>query len=126
ITDRLSHDKILSVGIVDGRNVWRTDLAAARADLERVQNRIGSDRLMVGPACSLLHSPVTLRNEDRLDDTLKSWLAFAEEKLAEIVCLARAVDGKADPAMLDANARAMAARRDSTMIHNNDVQERVA
>src|SRR5699024_10812304 len=92
IAKRLSADQLLSVGIVDGRNIWKTDLAAARAGLERVKSQIGAERLMVGPACSLLHSPVTLRNETKLDANLKNWLAFAEEKLTEIVWLARAVD----------------------------------
>ena len=88
VAERLPGSTVLSLGVVDGRNIWKTDLAAAKAALARAQNSIGADRLMVGPASSLLHSPVTLRNETRLDARLADWLAFAEEKLAEIAVLA--------------------------------------
>ncbi|HET7314483.1 5-methyltetrahydropteroyltriglutamate--homocysteine S-methyltransferase, partial [Salinisphaera sp.] len=126
VAARLAGDTKLSIGAVDGRNIWKTDLAAAKERLERVKTTIGGDRLMVGPACSLLHSPVTLKSETKLDADLKNWLAFAEEKLAEIVCLAHAADGDIDPSVFRANARAMADRRDSKLIHDAFVGRRVA
>ena len=126
VAARLPTGACLSVGIVDGRNVWKTDLAQARAALAQAQEIVGGDRLMIGPACSLLHSPVALRNETKLDSRLADWLAFAEEKLAEIVALAHALDGDVDAALFEASARAMAGRRDSTLIHDPFVTKRVA
>ncbi|MGB7756083.1 MAG: 5-methyltetrahydropteroyltriglutamate--homocysteine S-methyltransferase [Salinisphaera sp.] len=126
VAARLAEHTRLSVGMVDGRNIWKTDLAMATSTLTSAREIVGSDRLMVGPACSLLHSPVTLRNETRLDSRLAAWLAFAEEKLAEIVVLARALDGDVDEALFEANAKAMADRRESTLIHDDFVTRRVA
>src|SRR5699024_2598812 len=126
IAAKLDGDKLLSVGVVDGRNIWKTDLAAAQKLLQQATDKIGTDRLMVGPSCSLLHSPVTLRNEQKLDAALKDWLAFAEEKLAEISFLARAIDGDVDQAMLEANQKSLAARRESAIIHDQAVQKRIA
>lgn len=84
-------DKILSLGVVDGRNVWRTDLDAALALVEPAAKSLG-DRLWLAPSCSLMHSPVDLEQETELDDELKSWLAFAVQKLDELAMLARALD----------------------------------
>ncbi|KEZ76394.1 5-methyltetrahydropteroyltriglutamate--homocysteine S-methyltransferase [Salinisphaera hydrothermalis] len=126
VAARLPGDTALSLGMVDGRNIWKTDLAAAKTVLAQVRDTLGADRLMVGPACSLLHSPVTLRNETRLDQRLVAWLAFAEEKLDEIVALARAVDGEVDSALFEANAQAMTDRRESSLIHDDFVAKRVA
>src|SRR5213596_2782741 len=87
--------RVLSLGVIDGRNVWRADLAAALGLLERARERIGPDELWVAPSCSLLHVPVDLDLERRLDPDLKGWLAFAKQKLAEVVTLTRAVrDGR--------------------------------
>ncbi|MBS61587.1 5-methyltetrahydropteroyltriglutamate--homocysteine S-methyltransferase [Salinisphaera sp.] len=126
VAARLSDDKLLSVGIVDGRNIWKTDLTRALDRLQPVLGELGSDRLIVAPSCSLLHCPVTLRSEHKLDDELLNWLAFAEEKLDEIVFLAGAVDGKVDKDMLAANAAAMVDRANSTRIHDSAVKTRMA
>lgn len=82
-------DRWLSLGLVDGRNVWRTDLRAALASLQHVAAVRGARHLMVAPACSLLHVPVDLAQEDALDPEVKTWLAFAVQKLAEVAQLAR-------------------------------------
>ncbi|MDN5782541.1 MAG: 5-methyltetrahydropteroyltriglutamate--homocysteine S-methyltransferase, partial [Luteimonas sp.] len=124
IAARLDDEKYLSVGVVDGRNVWKTDFAQALNALETARQDIGSDRLMVGPSCSLLHSPVTLRSEEKWDDEFKNWLAFAAEKLDEIVFLAKAVDGDVDDAALAANQAALASRAESSRIHDNAVKAR--
>src|SRR5207247_1076021 len=94
------------------------ELAAALGLLERARERIGPDELWVAPSCSLLHVPLDLDLERRLDPDLKGWLAFAKQKLAEVVALTRAVrDGRqAVAAELEANARAIAARRSSRRI----------
>jgi len=124
VAARLDDEKYLSVGIVDGRNIWKTDLERALKTLETVKGEIGGDRLIVGPSCSLLHSPVTLRSETKLDDEFLNWLAFAEEKLDEIVFLANAVDGKLDKTMLADNKEAMADRAESARIHDEAVKHR--
>ncbi|MBN9509103.1 MAG: 5-methyltetrahydropteroyltriglutamate--homocysteine S-methyltransferase [Alphaproteobacteria bacterium] len=118
----------LSLGVVDGRNVWRTDLRAALATLQHAAAARAGRRLMVAPSCSLLHVPVELAQEDRLDPALKSWLAFATEKLAEIATLARGLDEGAD-AIADELARSDAAvrtRAESARVHRPEVTARAA
>jgi 5-methyltetrahydropteroyltriglutamate--homocysteine methyltransferase len=83
----------LSLGVIDGRNVWRADLDAAFKVVEQAATALGTDRVMVGPSCSLLHVPIDLATETRLDDDLKEWLAFAKQKIREIALLAEAVSG---------------------------------
>ena len=122
--------RVLSLGVVDGRNVWATDLGAALALLERATARVGLDDMWVAPSCSLLHVPIDLDLERRLDAELKGWLAFAKQKLGEVVTLTRALGGAAGHAsvapQLEANARAIAGRRASRRIHNAAVGQRVA
>ena len=118
---------VLSVGVVDGRNVWRTDLDAAHALVRRVVTAIGPDRVFVAPSCSLLHVPVDLEGERRIDPELKSWLAFAAQKLGEIRALADA--GAKDTAsgpLFDAARAALAVRRSSSRTKNPAVRERAA
>src|SRR6059036_3626627 len=118
--------RVLSLGVVDGRNIWKADLAAALATLERASARLGAERVWVAPSCSLLHVPVDLELERKLDPELKGWLAFAKQKLDEMVALTRALrDGRrAAAAALEANARALASRRSSSRIHNPAVKRR--
>lgn len=120
-------DRVLSVGIVDGRNIWRADLDAALARLTPLHAALG-DRLWIGPSCSLLHVPVDLAHEARLDDELKSWLSFATQKLDEIALLKRVLNGdvQAAQAQLAAARAALRARKNSPRIHNGLVQKRVA
>src|SRR5699024_801851 len=91
ILERLPAHKILSLGVVSGRNVWRCDLEKVLATRQHAQQRLG-DRLWVAPSCSLLHSPVDLAREDQLDEELKSWLAFAVQKTEEVAILAQALN----------------------------------
>jgi 5-methyltetrahydropteroyltriglutamate--homocysteine methyltransferase len=120
-------DRVLSAGIVDGRNIWRTDLDPALATLQPLQAALG-DRLWVAPSCSLLHVPVDLAHETKLDDELKSWLAFATQKLDEIALLKRALNGEVqavEPQFAAARA-AHRTRKHSHRIHNSYVQKRLA
>ena len=71
-------------GLIDGRNIWRADLEQALALVEKAVAKLGGDRVLIGPSCSLLHTPIDLDNETKLDDELKGWMAFAKQKLAEI------------------------------------------
>jgi 5-methyltetrahydropteroyltriglutamate--homocysteine methyltransferase len=120
-------DRVLSAGIVDGRNIWRTDLDTALATLAPAQRALG-DRLWIGSSCSLLHVPVDLAHEAKLDDELKSWLAFATQKLDEITALKSALNGDMESVQTQfAAARAaVAARGSSPRIHNAVVQKRLA
>jgi len=124
--DMLPAYKYLSVGAIDGRNVWRADLEAELECLEQVYQQVG-DRLWIAPSCSLLHCPMDLELETDLDDELKSWLAFSVQKLDEVVTLRRAVaegrDAVADD--LAASREAAESRRSSPRIHNPKVRERM-
>ena len=119
--------KVLSLGVIDGRNIWKTDLEAVLDWLEPVAVRLG-DRLWLAPSCSLLHVPVDLASEDGLDAELKSWLAFARQKLDELRVLARAINEGRDAVRdeLAANRQAIESRRRSPRVHNPAVQAALA
>jgi 5-methyltetrahydropteroyltriglutamate--homocysteine methyltransferase len=127
VLDQLPAYKVFSAGVVDGRNIWRADFEKALDLLEPVRQRLGS-RLWVAPSCALLHSPVDLALEDELDGELKSWLAFATQKVQEVVTLKCALgEGRAAVAAdLDANRTANEARRNSRRIHRAEVKKRAA
>lgn len=118
----------LSLGLVDGRNVWRTDLGRALDMLESVMSEAGQERIIIGPSCSLMHVPVDLSLETRLDKDLMNWLAFAKQKIRDIALITRAVrEGRAAVQdHLDDNAQAMEQRRTSTDIHNESVKARAS
>ncbi|MBV4456883.1 5-methyltetrahydropteroyltriglutamate--homocysteine S-methyltransferase [Pseudomonas sp. COR58] len=127
VLDRLPTYKILSVGLVNGRNVWRCELEQALAQLQAAQERFG-DNLWVSSSCSLLHSPVDVEREDKLDPELKRWLAFAVQKCGEIAVLRDALN---DPqaagvqaALADSRAVAQS-RAQSPRIHKPEVQARI-
>ncbi|WP_232511638.1 5-methyltetrahydropteroyltriglutamate--homocysteine S-methyltransferase [Herbaspirillum sp. meg3] len=124
--DKWPEDKILSVGIVDGRNIWRCDMDTALATLKPLHDKLGK-RLWLASSCSLLHVPVDLANENKLDQELRSWLAFATQKLDEIFVLKQALSGNADAVagQFAAARAALAARRSSPRIHNPLVQKRL-
>lgn len=117
---------VLSVGVVDGRNIWRSDLGRILTLLQPLRDRLG-ERLWLAPSCSLLHVPVTLANEAKLDAEVRSWLAFATEKLDELRVLAQGLNGGVDRVAeaLQANAQALAARRASGRVTHPVVQKRL-
>ena len=127
VADWLPAHKVLSVGIVDGRNIWRTDPDAALATLRPVVDK-NRGELWIAPSCSLLHVPFSLAAETKLDAELKSWLAFAVEKLDELRVLRAVLDGgEASVANELKTARAaVAARRGSPRVHRADVALRLA
>lgn len=115
--------KVLSLGVINGRNIWKTDLSAVLDWIEPLAQRLG-ERLWIAPSCSLLHVPVDLASEDKLDIEVKSWLAFALQKLDELHVLGKALrEGRAavQDALL-ANQVALDARRRSPRVHNPAVQ----
>ncbi len=127
VTDWLPGHKVLSLGVINGRNVWKTDLEATLDWLEPVHERLG-ERLWLAPSCSLLHVPVDLTSETAMDPEIRSWLSFAVQKLDELQTLANALThGRAatvEP--LAKNALAIASRKNSTRVHNPNVTRAVA
>lgn len=126
LRDGFGDGKVLSLGVVNGRNVWRADLDAALDRLEPAHAALG-DRLWVSSGCSLLHVPVDLEGEDNLDPALRSWLAFAQQKLEEIVTLRRGLDEgrEAVARELEAARAALASRGASRAVHDNAVRQRL-
>ena len=119
--------KVLSLGVINGRNIWKTDLNAVLDWVEPLAERLG-ERLWIAPTCSLLHVPVDLDSEHKLDAEVKSWLAYALQKLEELRILGKALaDGRgAVAAELASNAAALKARRGSPRVHNPAVRAAVA
>ncbi len=126
-------ERVLSVGVVDGRNVWRTDLRRALDALRDAHRRLG-DRLWIGPSCSLQHVPHDVDQEEGLDPTVKGWLAFAHQKLDELATLTAALragdrDAERDPAVagrLAANEQAVRSRRQAQAAGSDHVRRRAA
>jgi len=128
VLERARPEQWLSLGLIDGRNVWRADLRAVLALAARVAGVRGTRRLMIAPSCSLLHVPFDLTQEEKLDPEVKGVLAFAVQKLREVATLARGLDeGEAAiRAELEASDAAVAARRASARVHRAEVSARLA
>ncbi len=120
--------QILSLGLVDGRNIWVNNFEESIALGKTAIDKIGKDRVIIAPSCQLLHVPVDLNNETLLDAEIKSWLSFATQKLQEIVVIAKALNGETSSVktQLDANKIAIANRKVSPRIHDQEVKKRVA
>ncbi|OMO71131.1 Methionine synthase, vitamin-B12 independent [Corchorus capsularis] len=119
-------DKYLFAGVVDGRNIWANDLASSLSTLQALEGIVGKDKLVVSTSCSLLHTAVDLVNETKLDKELKSWLAFAAQKIVEVNALAKALAGLKDEAFFASNATAHASRKSSPRVTNEEVQKAAA
>ncbi|MDV3127733.1 5-methyltetrahydropteroyltriglutamate--homocysteine S-methyltransferase [Mycobacterium sp. 21AC1] len=119
-------DKTVVAGIVDGRNIWRTDLEAALGTLATLSGSAGA--VAVSTSCSTLHVPYTLEAEPDLDAALRSWLAFGFEKVTEVVALARGLkEGReAIAGQVAASNAAIASRRSDPRLNNNRVRSRIA
>ena len=117
---------VLSLGVIDGRNVWRANLPAVLDCIEPVVAQRGTDHLMIAPSCSLLHTPIDLDLEPDLDADLRSWLAFGVQKLGELSTLGRAIDAgrQAVEEALTASAAAAETRKTSAKIHDAAVAAR--
>ena len=126
VIDWLPTHKILSLGVINGRNIWKTDLSATLDWLQPIFASL-QDRLWLAPSCSLLHVPVDLENEQKLDADMQSWLAFATQKLNEVVVLAKALNhGRESVAeILQENYAAITSRKQSKRVHQAAVKTRV-
>ncbi|XP_027357749.1 5-methyltetrahydropteroyltriglutamate--homocysteine methyltransferase-like [Abrus precatorius] len=118
--------KYLFAGVVDGRNIWANNLAASLDTLNNLEGIVGKDKLVVSTSCSLLHTAVDLVNETKLDSEIKSWLAFAAQKIVEVNALAEALSGQKDQAFFSSNASAQASRKSSPRVNNEAVQKAAA
>jgi 5-methyltetrahydropteroyltriglutamate--homocysteine methyltransferase len=127
VLDRLGPLKVLSLGIVDGRNIWRSDLLAKLDLLEPIAAELGN-RLWLAPSCSLLHCPMDLASELSLKPAVRGWLAFARQKLDEIVTLTRALnEGRtAVASQLAAVSEAINDRRSSTLTRSEEMRRQLA
>ncbi|KWV58190.1 5-methyltetrahydropteroyltriglutamate--homocysteine methyltransferase [Bradyrhizobium macuxiense] len=125
---RLPADRVVSLGVLDGRNVWRADLSRILDRLEPVVAKLGKDRVQIGPSCSLLHVPIDLALESKLDAEVKSWLAFSVQKIEELAALGTALASgrKSITKALKASDAAAAARKTSPRIHDAEVASRIA
>ncbi len=121
LNNALPKEWVLSLGVINGRNVWRADVSSW---FERLQPLVGSRQLWIGTSCSLLHSPIDLSVESRLDEEVKSWFAFALQKCAELALLSSALNapGADKQAKLDAYSAPIRARRQSSRVHNAQVE----
>ena len=127
VVDWLPAHKVLSLGVLDGRNIWKADLNRILDWLEPVAEKLG-ERLWIAPSCSLLHVPVDLASEVNFDAEVKPWLAFAKQKLEELVVLGQALNqGRASVAQaLAENQAAIDGRQASKRVHNDTVAAAVA
>ena len=128
VLDRLPSYKVLSVGAINGRNVWKADINGILEQLRDAKARLGN-RLWLAPSCSLLHSPVDLDAENELDEELRSWFAFAVQKCQEVSVVQRLLDGDQDEELksfLKRSDAAVESRKASRRVHNAAIQERVA
>ncbi|TXG73478.1 hypothetical protein EZV62_002057 [Acer yangbiense] len=118
--------KYLFAGVIDGRNIWANDLASSLATLQTLEGIVGKDKVVVSTSCSLLHTAVDLVNETKLDTEIKSWLAFAAQKVVEVNALAKAFSGHKDEEYFSSNAAAQASRKSSPRVTNEAVQKAAA
>ncbi|NBC84634.1 MAG: 5-methyltetrahydropteroyltriglutamate--homocysteine S-methyltransferase [Bacteroidetes bacterium] len=125
---RVPDDLTLSLGLVNGRNVWRADLDQRLETAQTAIDALGRERVIVGTSCSLLHVPVDLETEEHLPETVTSWLAFATRKLNEVAALASAASGNTEAAApaFRASRKARASREASEVVNDPEVKKRAA
>lgn len=126
IVAKIPQDWVLSAGVVNGRNVWRADLSKQLALLAPVKQKLG-DKLWVASSCSLLHSPVDLELEPALGEEVRSWFAFAKQKVTEVALLGKALDGDQNAILAcDTYSAPIQARKSATHVNKPQVQQRLS
>ncbi|MCR8710765.1 5-methyltetrahydropteroyltriglutamate--homocysteine S-methyltransferase [Aliarcobacter butzleri] len=122
-------NKVLIAGVIDGRNIWKSNFENKVALLNKISNVVSKENIIVGTSCSLLHVPFTLNYEEKLDSEIKSWLAFAVEKLKELSLVTKQFfDLKLsleDSAIIKRNIEENKQRKISSKIHNKVVQDEI-
>lgn len=121
-------NKTLSIGVVDGRNIWKNNFANSTKLIDKAVAKLGKDNVVIAPSCSLVHTPVDLANEKKLDAEIKDWLSFATQKLTEIVTLTKYTNSGKEAVAKEfaANEASNKARETSAKIHNQEVKKRVS
>jgi len=114
----------LSLGVVDGRNVWKNDYEKSLALINKAVEKLGSDRVIIAPSCSLLHSPIDLDLETSIDPEIKNWMAFARQKLTEVSEIRQIAEG--NTILLEVNKAAIESRRTSQKVHKQAVKDRIS
>ncbi|RYD92316.1 MAG: 5-methyltetrahydropteroyltriglutamate--homocysteine S-methyltransferase, partial [Sphingobacteriales bacterium] len=123
ILARVPHTLTLSLGVVDGRNVWKNDYQRSVDLIQQAVDIIGADRVMIAPSCSLLHTPFDLDQETQIHAEIKNWMAFAKQKLHEVLDLFQIMNG--NTVLLNTNRETIQARKASALIHKPAVKTRV-
>lgn len=127
----LKEETILSLGLVDGRNIWKNDFEKSVSIINQVVEKRGLDKVWIAPSCSLIHSPVDLdneTNEQNLSAEIKQWLAYSKQKISELATLKKLITNESPASTLqklEENKIAIANRKVSKIIHNPEVKERV-
>ena len=123
-------NKVLIAGVVDGRNVWKSDISKKVELLDEIAKKVSKSKILVSTSCSLLHVPFTLEYETALDSDIKSWLSFAKEKLLELKLISKLFFNEElnleDKSQLKRNQEDNESRKNSTKIHNKKVQEELS
>lgn len=125
VPERLS----LSLGVVDGRNIWKNNYEKSLEFIQKAKEKIGSERVFIAPSCSLLHTPCDLDNETQLHSEIKNWLAFAKQKVNEVIALKELSEDNPKEKFLndfEENKKAVESRNNSSLIHNQQVKQRVS
>lgn len=131
VLDKIDDQKILSLGVINGRNIWKADLEKTAENIQQAEEAIGSDRLWIAPSCSLLHCPVDLEQETdemALPTEVKRWMAFANQKLEELSLLQKLAEDlltEEERAQVREHQADLADKGESALVHNPDVQERM-
>lgn len=129
ILNAIPENLSLSLGVVDGRNIWKNNYEKSLTFIKKATEKLGTERIFVAPSCSLLHSPCDLDFETALQPEIKNWLSFAKQKVKEVVSLKALASGTEDESILadfEDNKKAVASRKTSSLIHNDKVKQRVA
>ncbi|MCA6066508.1 5-methyltetrahydropteroyltriglutamate--homocysteine S-methyltransferase [Chryseobacterium sp. RG1] len=131
VLDNIPNHLSLSLGVVDGRNIWKNDFQHSLQFIKKAVQKIGSERVFIAPSCSLLHAPFDLdseKNEEVLSSEIKQWMAFAKQKVYEVVNLKKLASENPDYntlQILAENKKAIENRKTSALIHNQNVKNRV-
>ncbi|KAL2756793.1 hypothetical protein ACRALDRAFT_1031462 [Sodiomyces alcalophilus JCM 7366] len=125
VLEKLGPNQVLSAGVVDGRNIWKTDFSKAVKIVNEAVAKLGKERVIVATSSSLLHTPHTLASEKKLPEEVYPWFSFASEKAVEVATISKAVNDPASvQAELDANAKDINARATSALTNDPNVKKR--
>jgi 5-methyltetrahydropteroyltriglutamate--homocysteine methyltransferase len=133
VLDVLPSSMLLSVGVVDGRNIWKNDFQGTLNQIKPLLSNLGNNRLIISPSCSLIHSPCDLDNEHNdtiltpLTAEIKQWMAFAKQKVNEVVIISQLLNNENDVLPnLQENINCIENKRSSALIHIDEVKKRMS